>query len=253
MNSNLTKAITLLTRLARLSVRNPRGLKEVCGVALSVSEQVLDPRLDVLPIPQVSVEELVAGEPGLLVAHVAAFPQEPFSITLGESVGLAVLMWKARAKRVFEFGTYRGVSTTQLLLNLPEGGSVFTLDLPEDDPRTQFTLPTADEVKIANFKGKGDMIPAALRSKATLLHQDSAAFDPQPYAGTMDFVFVDGAHNMEYVVNDSEKGWRMLRGGGIMAWHDCRSNTPDVIRFLRRCPFEPKRITGTTLAFARKP
>ena len=69
----------------------------------------------------------------------------------------------------------------------------------------------------------------------------------------MDFVFVDGAHNYDYVKNDSEKGWRMLRRGGIIAWHDCRHQDPDVIRFLLQCSFEPVRIAGTTVAFATKP
>jgi predicted O-methyltransferase YrrM len=244
--------MTLLTRIVRLSVCNPRGFKEVCGVALSASEQVLDPAADPLAIPSVTIQDLVAEGSQPWVGHVAAFPGNSGSIMLTECLGLALLMSRAKARRVFEFGTFRGVSTTQLLLNLPDGGCLFTLDLPEDDPRTRFALVSSDS-KITAYKGKGDMIPQALRSRATFLHEDSATFDPGPYAGTMDFVFVDGAHNMEYVVNDSVKGWRMLRGGGIMTWHDCRHNTPDVVKFLRACTFRPKRVLDTTLAFAIKP
>ena len=69
----------------------------------------------------------------------------------------------------------------------------------------------------------------------------------------MDFVFVDGAHNFEYVKNDSEKGWRMLRSGGIMAWHDCRHQDPGVVRYLLQCRYKPSRVLGTTVAFAIKP
>ena len=49
---------------------------------------------------------------------------------------------------------------------------------------------------------------------------DSAKFDPTPYESKMDLVFVDGAHSADYVRNDSEKGWRMLRPGGVLVWHD---------------------------------
>ena len=68
-----------------------------------------------------------------------------------------------------------------------------------------------------------------------------------------DFVFVDAAHTAAYVRNDSEKAWAMLRPGGIVAWHDCRPQSPDVVKYLRNCPFAVSRISGTTLAFATKP
>jgi predicted O-methyltransferase YrrM len=97
------------------------------------------------------------------------------------------------------------------------------------------------------------MVPSELRSRIQFLKQDSARFDPAPYAGQMDFVFVDGAHNTEYVRNDSEKGWSMLKPGGIMAWHDCAVGDPEVIRYLLQCAYHPTRILGTSLAFATKP
>lgn len=157
------------------------------------------------------------------------------------------------ARRVFEFGTYRGVSTTQLVLNAPEGATLLTLDLPSEGVTTQFAVTDYHETKLHKLAQKGDLIPAELRTKITFLAQDSALFDPAPYAGTMDFVFVDGAHTAEYVRNDSEKAWTMLRSGGIVAWHDCRPASPDVARFLLRSPYDVRRIDGTTVAFARKP
>ena len=69
----------------------------------------------------------------------------------------------------------------------------------------------------------------------------------------MDAVFVDGAHIFEYVRNDSEKGWRMLRSGGVLIWHDFRPQTPDVMRHVLQSDFNARRIDGTTLAYAVKP
>jgi predicted O-methyltransferase YrrM len=162
-------------------------------------------------------------------------------------------MQKSGARRAFEFGTHRGVSTTQLAVNLPDDGTVTTLDLPREDTRTQFELDNPGDVEVKEFPRKGDLIPPGLLPKVKFLTQDSAVFDCQPYENTMDFVFVDAAHSADYVRNDSEKGWRMLRPGGIIAWHDCRAQSPDVVRYLRRCAFSPHRIAGTTLAFAVKP
>jgi predicted O-methyltransferase YrrM len=243
----------LFGRLCTLTVANPRGLREVLGVALGLSEYYLDQELDVLPIPSVTMMDLIADETQAAHATIVAFPQIGFSITLDEAMGLAILIQKCRARRVFEFGTHRGVSTSQLAANLPADGAVFTLDLPREDTSTRFEVNDWAEKEVANFPRKGDLIPENLRGKVTFLTQDSALFDPKPYANTMDFIFVDAAHTREYVVNDSEKAWAMLRPGGIVAWHDCRPQSPDVVKFIRACNYSPKRIIGTTLAFAVKP
>jgi predicted O-methyltransferase YrrM len=252
-SSDLSKAARLAGQLIKLPFVNPRGLREVAGVALSAAESVADPEVDVLPIAAVTIEELVAQEKETLPLQIHGFPQERFSIALIEAVGLAVLMRKARARHVFEFGTHRGVSTTQLAGNLPDGGKILTLDLPRNDRRTQSEIDNPGDVEVSRFPKKADLIPDMLRKRIQFLEQDSALFDPSPYRGSMDFVFVDAAHTAEYVKNDSEKGWAMLREGGIMAWHDCRPLSPDVVRYLRACTYQPRRIVGTTLAFAIKP
>jgi predicted O-methyltransferase YrrM len=253
MPDNVRKAALLAGRLVRMTFTNPRGLREISGVALSLSEDYANPEVDVLPIPAVTLAELLDGHSGAVRAEVCAFPALAHSITLPEALGLALLMQKAKARRAFEFGTHRGVSTTQLAANLPEDGTVTTLDLPRDDTRTQFELDNPGDVEVKEFPRKGDLIPADLLPKVKFLTQDSATFDCQPYEGTMDFVFVDAAHSADYVRNDSEKGWRMLGAGGIIAWHDCRAQSPDVTRYLRACSLSPRRIAGTSLAFASKP
>jgi predicted O-methyltransferase YrrM len=129
---------------------------------------------------------------------------------------------------------------------------VYTLDLPEDHPSYTLAIPKAEERQIAAETGKGILIPQELRHKVTFLKSDSAKFDTTPYLGSMDLVFVDGAHSYEYVKNDTEKGWEMLRPGGIMAWHDCTSSHPEVVSYLKTYTPIPKMVRGTTLAFIRK-
>ena len=174
------------------------------------------------------------------------------SISVLEYVCLIMLMKRAGATSVFEFGTYKGVSITQLALNLPDGARIFTLDLPDGQASSELPISIPKDVSIAFEAGKGDLVPADVRERIRFLRQDSAKFDPDPYAGQMDFVFVDGAHNTEYVRNDSEKGWKMLRPGGIIVWHDCAPNDPEVVRYLLTSDFKPARIQSTSLAYAVK-
>ncbi|MFQ3670966.1 MAG: class I SAM-dependent methyltransferase [Verrucomicrobiia bacterium] len=246
------KGLLFPLRLARLGISNPHGLREVLGVADHLCDYFFDREADVSTLPLVRLTDLAEEEIGI-GASVVLMPALRFSITPIEALTLAVLVRTVRARRIFEFGTHRGVSTTQLAANLEEGGEVLTLDLPLDFGEHALGVDNEAEVEVAQFRNKGEMIPSELRSRITFLAEDSAKFDPSPYAGQMDLVFVDAAHTFDYVRNDSEKGWAMLRVGGIIVWHDCRPQSPDVVKYLKQCPYLVKRIEGTTLAFAVKP
>jgi predicted O-methyltransferase YrrM len=246
------KAALLAVRLAAVAVRNPERLSHVLGSALAASAEVRDPTADLLVFEQVTMDELLPAiheERAIL----ALFPRAHASVAVVEFLALVLLLKRAKAKHVFEFGTYKGVSITQLALNVPADGRVMTLDLPEGQTKTQFGIPDTEDSTIAFEREKGALVPEDLRRRIEFLKADSARFDEKPYEGKMDFVFVDGAHSADYVRNDSEKGWRMLRGGGIIAWHDCRPDDPAVVRYLLRSSFCPKRIVGTSICFAEKP
>jgi hypothetical protein len=249
----LQKAGRLCANLLRIGLTNPRRLHYVMGMTLAATEDVADRSLDLLRLPHMRVEDLLPAPGSGFRATLALFHKTNASVSVLEFFTLILLLKRANAASVFEFGTYKGASITQMALNLGPQSRIYTLDLPEDDPRSRYAISSPKDAVIAVEKGKGSLVPADLRDRITFLQQDSATFDETPYAGSIDFVFVDGAHNLDYVHNDSEKGWRMLRPGGIMAWHDCCLGDPDVVRFLLGCPFAPTRVQGTSLAFAVKP
>ena len=247
----LHKLAVLSLRMARIALRSPQRLSHVLGTALAASDEVSTPALDLLRLPQVTVEDLLPDS-GDIRAHFAFFPKTNASVSVLEFVCLVLLLKKTPAVNIFEFGTYKGVSITQLALNVAQGARILTLDLPEESAVTAFDISFQKDAVIARQTGKGALVPEDLRPRITFLKSDSATFDETAYRDQIDFVFVDGAHNMEYVRNDSEKGWRMLRKGGIMAWHDFVPADPDVVRYLLECPYFPKRVVGTSLAFAAK-
>jgi predicted O-methyltransferase YrrM len=129
---------------------------------------------------------------------------------------------------------------------------VFTLDLPEDHPAYSLPIPKIDEQRLAAESGKGLLIPRDLLDRVTFLKSDSATFDEKPFHGTIDLVFVDGAHSYEYVKNDTEKGWQMLRPGGILAWHDCTASHHDVVRYIKESGLTFNLVKCTSLAFSTK-
>ncbi|MBC7979059.1 MAG: class I SAM-dependent methyltransferase [Armatimonadetes bacterium] len=245
----LKKSLDLYTNLFRITLRNPRDLQHVIGVARWAAGEIADSVADTRSIPSIDVLDIC---PGTQRWTLQSFPRVGASVSPMECAGLAALSHLVGAKKVFEFGTYKGVSTTQLALNVGEGGMVFTLDLPEDHPAYSLPIPKQEEQQIANEGSKGILIPRDLLGRVTFLSSDSAKFDERPYLNTMDLVFVDGAHSYEYVKNDTEKGWKMLRPGGVIAWHDCVASHRDVVKYIKESNLDAKLIAGTTLAFAIK-
>ncbi len=250
--SQFQKAFKLGGRLLKIGISHPARLSHVLGTALSASDDVADKSCDLLGLPAVDVNDLLPTAGDLWEIRMAMFPKSHASISLLEFMALILLLKRAKSKRIFEFGTFKGISITQLALNLPSDSEIYTLDLPDESANTVFSTDPEDQA-ITKEAGKGSLVPSALQPRIQFLKSDSAKFNETPFAGKMDFVFVDGAHNFEYVKNDSEKGWRMLRSGGIMAWHDCRHQDPGVVRYLLQCRYKPSRVLGTTVAFAIKP
>jgi predicted O-methyltransferase YrrM len=124
------------------------------------------------------------------------------------------------AKRIFEFGTYRG-RTTYHLARIAKDVRVTTLNLsPEADP---VYGPYIGKF----FKGR----PEA--EQITQVFQDSRAFDAAPYRGEFDLVFVDGDHSYELVKNDTLKAFELVRKGGVILWHDYSPKSDGLVKFFQ--------------------
>ena len=148
---------------------------------------------------------------------------------------------------VFEFGTFEGFTALTLAMNTPADTKVYTLDLPAGKPRTHFqadgrNIHYMTKKELLVFKG------TEYEEKIVPLLGDSATFDYSPFAHQMDFIFVDACHTYEYVKNDSEKAFGMLKKGGLILWHDYNAGHWDgVVRYLDELSRERKlyHITGT--------
>lgn len=144
------------------------------------------------------------------------------SLTLAERLFLRWLCTVKHPQLAFEFGTGRGWTTHLLAEYAPQ---VYTLDLP----------------------GRADL---PTRHGIHQLVGDSTEFDIRPFLGKMDLVFVDGGHDHRTVASDTVAAYRMRALGGVIVWHDCNIQHPDVWRFLKelRRSYPIIRVEGTRLA-----
>lgn len=144
------------------------------------------------------------------------------NVALLELLVLARLVKLHRPLSVFEIGTFDGRTTLALAANSPSEARVYTLDLPAAGLRSVRLPLAADDPDFVRKAASGSRFQGTdCASRISQLYGDSAAFDFSPYAGRMDFVFVDGAHSRPYLLNDSRIALKLLRGGrGVVVWHD---------------------------------
>ncbi len=135
---------------------------------------------------------------------------------------IAALVGGLGCRSFFEIGTNRGRTAWMVARHNPDL-RLYTLDVaPEGTPeQTRFELGADDRTYFRPPDGCGEAFrgtPEAERIQQ--LWGDSATFDYRPYAGTIDFAYIDGAHTYEYVKSDTEKALALLSPTGTIAWDD---------------------------------
>lgn len=163
--------------------------------------------------------------------------------SLAELSTLAYIVQAAKAKTIFEIGTFLGRTTRLFALNTSADASIITLDVPQEM--------AAHSIGI-DYKGTPE------ETKITQVYGDSRSFNYAPYKNTCDFVWVDACHDYEFVKNDTERAFELCKPGGLIGWHDYRHTSwwCGVTKYLRElrssCP-GIKHMRGTTIALYRKP
>jgi predicted O-methyltransferase YrrM len=143
---------------------------------------------------------------------------------------LRVMRW-LQPRRIFEIGTFQGVTTAHMAANCK--AEIFTLDLSRD-LAADVTAYTHSDLQLLQQQ---DEIGKAYRpfNAEGRIHQlfgDSRTFDYSAYMGSMDLVLIDACHVFDYVIRDTGNALRLLADHGAILWHDF-GNSRDVVRALQ--------------------
>jgi predicted O-methyltransferase YrrM len=154
--------------------------------------------------------------------QVRELTKEYANVSVLELVVIVKLIKHYEPKKLFEIGTFDGRTTLNMACNSSEQAEIYTLDLPKGQLRTtELPIDTRDKATFDEIMTGSRFLGTDCEAKIVQLHGDSATFDFSPYQGDMDFVFIDGSHSYEYVINDSRQALKLLRNGkGIILWHD---------------------------------
>lgn len=205
-----------------------------------------------LELPPVQLESVTSAGTTIILPAVEFHDG---NVSLFELVAIAKLIAERRPIAVFEIGTFDGRTTATLSANTPSSAVVFTLDLPAGTP-TRFALASDDIKYVAKPMSGSKLIGSLYAPKVQQLYGDSATFDFEPYKAS--FVFVDGSHAYDYVINDSRRALQILAGEpGTILWHDYGTweDVTVALNHLRREALFAglRRIEGTSLAILDVP
>lgn len=201
-------------------------------------------------LPEIPPGEIMQESPALIIREPEMVSG---NVSLLELALINTFIQKLKPKNLFEIGTFDGRTTLNMAANISEG-IVYTLDLPPSDgAKTAFVI-TGDKKFIPNSSRKLRFIGKPEEKKINRLFGDSATFDFSPFANKIDFLFIDGAHTYEYVMNDTKKTEAMARKHGVVLWHDY-GTWEGVTRALNELYSQNpsyknlKHIKGTSLAY----
>lgn len=159
------------------------------------------PPVEVGEIPGVDVA--ITGTPGLLAGIAAAI----------------------NARTFFEFGTFLGATSIGLARLCPDI-HITTLDVPDEQAKDFAAVTSQAGIAISDsqlfkpsFK-RGKLITGEAAERVTQLRKESSAFDPTPYAKSIDLIYVDASHTYSAVRSDTEKALVMLKSSGLIVWDD---------------------------------
>lgn len=202
-------------------------------------------------IPKISLAEILPNE--TLIDLLEPIGVDG-NVSLLELVVIDKLIRYCEPNRLFEIGTFDGRTTLNMAANCPSQAMVYTLDLPKDKMHaTKLPIVNGDRKHINKEVSGSRYFKTGYEKKIIQLYGDSATFDSRPFLNNIDFIFIDGSHSYEYVLNDSMFALKLLRNGkGIILWHDYGhwegvSRALDEL-FLQVAEFRKIRhIEGTTL------
>lgn len=190
--------------------------------------------------PKVAFMKIEASDPAPVPMKINVPSSGLGSLTLLEAAILVSLIKLTGPRKIFEFGTFLGYSTSLLVENSAGDCQVYSLDLGDqhvgEKPVAAYTDEDLrrdgdinDEYLRSAQRARGPHFTTALsaadKARLHLLHQDSRRFDPSAHglAGTVDLVFVDGGHDTETVTIDTANARKMIGDSGVIVWHDFNS------------------------------
>ncbi len=174
-------------------------------------------------IKRVSLIEIFPGIENADVKILKAYDRDmTTSVDISEITAIASIVKFMGRKNILEIGTFNGNTTLNLAANSSENTTITTVDLPENwIGKYEIEIPDIyKNVTERNSIGAHYKKFPEFSNKITQIFCDSARLEWDKMQTPFDFIFIDGNHHYNYVLNDTKNALLHLSKGGIIIWHD---------------------------------
>lgn len=202
-------------------------------------------------VPAMSFADLfgtVTEDAAAVTVDHTAFQRHGWNVKLHEEIFLAAAVHQLKPKTIFEIGTFDGNTTRRLAEAAPYDAKIYTMDLPVE------MFDATQGPSVFNGSRVGERFAdSRARNKIHQIRADATTFDFSPYQESIDFIFVDAAHDYSHGLIDSRNAMKMIRPGGTIIWHDFEPYWSGLIHAICEATAgQPlRRLAGTSMAVLR--
>ncbi len=162
-----------------------------------------------------------------------------YSPLLLETAILVTLSKFVKAKKIFEFGTYLGIQTLNLIMNMPSSSRIWTIDFDRKSFKKAVQLKHDIPYSKFHFKNinKLAFINTPYQKRVITLKGDSNQFNYSNYKNAFDMIYIDGGHDRRTLNSDTNYAFKILNKDipSCIAWHDYQaSNYPKLTDYIDR-------------------
>ena len=154
---------------------------------------------------------------------------------------LLTLIKKFKVRKLLEIGTNQGHTTKIITDKFPN------LEITTVDPGDKVSLSerlSSQKKEYMSQEKIGCMVNGY--KNVEVIKED---FLEIQFNKKFDFIFIDGNHSYNHVVEDTKKALTLIEKNGIITWHDC-NHVDDVTKALNQFDFEIITVNNTWVAYA---
>jgi predicted O-methyltransferase YrrM len=183
-------------------------------------------------IPSTNLQEVLrTNKINVKGANVIYPESNSHSLTSSETIALASLVSTLAPTSILEIGTGTGFTAQLMAINAKDDCVITTVDLPESLNAGELGL----NIKEIYWNRSQDSYLESNSRLGNLKNVKREFMDSLDLSlkinKEFDFIFIDGCHDLKYVINDSQQALKLIRQGGVILWHDYRM-LPEVSKFL---------------------
>ncbi len=164
--------------------------------------------------------EISDGDRELGVAAANKFVEKSQGMMdVNDYLALAATALHFKPKKIFEVGTYLGVTSDFFLSILPD---CEVISIAYINPRWRFLGRQSNNSELTKSQ-VGSLVDKQRRDRFTQLYGDSHKLDSQTLLkeyGAFDLVLIDGDHSAAGVALDTELAKQIVTDSGVICWHD---------------------------------